>query len=156
MKQHRAEGIVLYLRLFSNMCDKTFTISLCDTFMQKVRVEKSFLYVPRNIRRERKFLLSLAGKLNRWGRGQRWYWMVGRSVHKLLRIWFGLLINVLKRVESACAAISLKEGASSGRNPPHLARRMKLSRRLRSRSLKYPHQASEPYINRSPSRLLPG
>jgi len=30
------EGIVLYLRLFSNMGDKTrpFTISLCDTFMQ--------------------------------------------------------------------------------------------------------------------------
>ena len=27
--------------------------------------------------------------------------MVGRSVHKLLRTWFGLLINVLKREESA-------------------------------------------------------
>ena len=76
--------------------------------------------------------------------------MVGRSVHKLLRTWFGLLINVLKKEESACAAISLKEGASSGRNlnPPRLAHRMKLSRWLRSRSLKYPHQASEPYINR--------
>ena len=36
--------------------------------------------------------------------------MVGRSVHKLLRTWFGLLINVLKREKSACAAISLKEG----------------------------------------------
>jgi len=34
----------------------------------------------------------------------------------------------LKREESACAAISLKEGASSGRNPPRLARRMKLFR----------------------------
>src|SRR6218665_885888 len=44
--------------------------------------------------------------------------MVGRSVHKLLRTWLGLLISVLKREESACAAISLKEGASSGRNPP--------------------------------------
>jgi len=66
--------------------------------------------------------------------------MVGRSVHKLLRTWLGLLINVLKREdpeESACAAISLKEGASSGRNPPRLARRTKLSRRLRSHSLKY-------------------
>jgi len=61
--------------------------------------------------------------------------MVGRSVHKLLRTRLGLLINVLKREESACAAISLKEGASSGRNPPRLARRMK---RLRSRSLEYP------------------
>ena len=32
--------IVLYLRLFSNMGDKThpFTISLCNTFMKKVRV----------------------------------------------------------------------------------------------------------------------
>src|SRR6218665_3192883 len=36
------ESIVLYLRLFSNMSDKThpFTISLYDTFMQKVRVAK--------------------------------------------------------------------------------------------------------------------
>ena len=41
--------------------------------------------------------------------------MVGRSVHKLLRTWLGLLISVLRREESACAAISLKEGASSGR-----------------------------------------
>ena len=38
--------------------------------------------------------------------------MVGRSLHKLLRTWFGLLINVLKREESACAAIFLKKGAS--------------------------------------------
>ena len=74
--------------------------------------------------------------------------MVGRSIHKLLRTWFGLLINVLKREESACAAISLKEGASSGRNPPRLARRMKLSRRLRSRSLEYPHQAGEANVYR--------
>ena len=28
----------------------------------------------------------------------------GRSVHKLLRTWLGLLIIVLKREESACAA----------------------------------------------------
>src|SRR6218665_1880456 len=105
-------------------------------------------YVPRNIRRERKFLLSLTGRLKGWGRGRRLYWMVGRSIHKLLRTWFGLLINVLKREESACAAISLKEGASSGRNPPRLARRMKLSRRLRSRSLEYPHQAGEPYTKK--------
>jgi len=37
-------GIVLYLRLFSNMSDKThpFTISLCNAFMQKVRVETSY------------------------------------------------------------------------------------------------------------------
>src|SRR6218665_2427794 len=40
------------------------TISLCNTFMQKVRVETSYrnesncYYVPRNIRREIKFLLS--------------------------------------------------------------------------------------------------
>src|SRR6218665_2336451 len=105
-------------------------------------------YVPRNIRRERKFLLSLTGRLKGWGRGRRLYWMVGRSIHKLLRTWFGLLINVLKREESASAAISLKEGASSGRDPPRLARRMKLSMRLRSLSLEYPHQAGEPYINR--------
>ena len=31
--------------------------------------------------------------------------MVGRSVRKLLRTWFWLLINVLKREESACAAM---------------------------------------------------
>ena len=74
--------------------------------------------------------------------------MVERNVHKLLRTWFGSLLNVLKRERSACAAVSLKEGASSGRNPPRLSRRMKLSRRLRSRSLEYPHQAGEPYINR--------
>jgi len=73
-------GIVLYLRLFSNMGDKThpFTISLFNTFMQKVRVETSYrnksncLYVPRNIRRERKFLLLLTGRLKWWGRGRRW------------------------------------------------------------------------------------
>ena len=70
--------------------------------------------------------------------------MVGRSVHNLLRTLFELLINAFKREESACAVISLKEGASSGRNPPRLARRMKLSRRLRSRSLEYPRQAGEP------------
>src|SRR6218665_2093109 len=36
--------IVLYLRLFSNMGDKThlFTTSLCNAFMQKVRVETSY------------------------------------------------------------------------------------------------------------------
>ena len=36
--------IVLYLRLFSNMGDKThpFTISLYDTFMQKVRVKTAY------------------------------------------------------------------------------------------------------------------
>ena len=33
------------------------------------------------------------------------YWMVGRSVHKLLRTWLGLLIIVLKREQSAGAAI---------------------------------------------------
>src|SRR6218665_3179177 len=85
--------------------------------------------------------------------------MVRRSVHKLLWTWFWLLINVLKGEESACAAISLKEGASRGRNTPRLSRRMKLSRRLESRSLEYPHhwppgwsttghQAGEPNINR--------
>jgi len=31
-------------------------------------------------------------------------------------------------VESACAIISLKKGASSGRKPPHLAHRTKQSK----------------------------
>src|SRR6218665_3019366 len=75
-------------------------------------------YVPRNIRRERKFLLSLTGRLKGWDRGRRRYWMVGRSVHKLLRTWLGLMIIVLNMEESACAGISVKESASSGRNPP--------------------------------------
>ena len=35
--------------------------------------------------------------------------MVGRSIHKLLRTWFGLLINVLKREVSACAHMTLNE-----------------------------------------------
>jgi len=74
--------------------------------------------------------------------------MVRRSVHKLLRTWFGLLINVFKSEESACAAFSLKEGASSGRNPPRLARQMKLSRQLRFRSLEYPHQAGHHLTDR--------
>ena len=36
--------------------------------------------------------------------------MVRHSVHKLLRTWFGLLINVLKREESVCAAIFSEGG----------------------------------------------
>ena len=71
--------------------------------------------------------------------------MVGQSVHKFLSTWLGLLMIVSKRDESA---FYLKESASSGRKPPHLARLMKLSRRLRSLSLENPHQAGEPYIMR--------
>jgi len=41
------------------------------------------------MRRDRKFLLSLVGRLKGWGRGRKWYWMVGRSVHKFLRTWLG-------------------------------------------------------------------
>src|SRR6218665_3255451 len=42
VKRHNG-AIVLYLRLFTNMGDKThpFTISLCNIFIQKVRVETS-------------------------------------------------------------------------------------------------------------------
>src|SRR6218665_1245283 len=74
----------------------------------------------------RKFLLRLIGRSKGWGRGhgRRRYWMVGRRVHRFLRTWLGLLIIVCKRVGSACAAISLKESASSGRKPPRLARRL--------------------------------
>ena len=44
---------VLYLRLFSNMGDKTHP----------------------------KFLLSLTGRLKGWGRGRWWYWMVYSAAH---------------------------------------------------------------------------
>src|SRR6218665_3259952 len=43
------------------------------------------------------------------------------------------------------AAMVLKVGASSGRNPPLLARRRKLSRRFRSDAFSRPHQAGDAY-----------
>jgi len=57
-------------------------------------------YMPMNTRRDRKFLLSLTWRLKGWGRERRWFWMVVRSEHKLLRTWLGLLIIVLQRDES--------------------------------------------------------
>src|SRR6218665_1080500 len=85
--------------------------------------------------RGRKLLLSLSGRANGCGRDRGLYWMAGRSLHRQRRTWWGLLIIDPKRLEVARAAMSLKEGASSSSKPPLLARRTKLSKRIRSLSL---------------------
>src|SRR6218665_93729 len=60
---------------------------------------------------------------------------------------WGLLIIDPKRLELALAAMSMKKGASSGRKPPFLARRTKLSNRFRSLSFKNPHHAGYTYMS---------
>lgn len=54
--------------------------------------------------------MPVMGRSNGWGRGRMLYWIAERILHRLL----GLLIIVSIKVESARAAISSKEGASSG------------------------------------------
>src|SRR6218665_2296662 len=84
--------------------------------------------MSRYIIRGRKFLLSLSGRAIGCGRDRRLYWMAGRSLHRAEN-----MMGVTDyRLESAWAAMSLKEGASSGRKSPLLARRTKLSKRFRS------------------------
>ena len=79
--------------------------------------------------------------------------MVGWSVHKLLRTWLGLLIIVLKGEESACAAFSLKEGVIWKESSP-FGPSDEAIQAVKAPFAREPHQAGEPYINRSLSRLL--
>jgi len=92
------------------------------------------------IKRGRKFRLSLTGSSNVCDRGRRLYVMAG---NKERRTWCWWLIIAPKSAESARAATFLKVGASSGRNPPLLARRRKLSRWFRSDSFRRPHQSGD-------------
>ena len=81
--------------------------------------------MPRNIKRERKFLLSLTGRLKGWGRGRRWYWMVGRSVHKLLRhglgCWLMLIIYSLWRLSSAYHGLCCRACSKENYSSPHIS-----------------------------------
>jgi len=63
--------------------------------------------MSRYIIRGKKFLLSLSGRSSGCGRDRRLYWMAG---NRQRRTWWGLLIIDPKRLESAWAAMSLKEG----------------------------------------------
>src|SRR6218665_294777 len=62
------------------------------------------------MRRDRKFLFSLVGRLKGWGRGRKWYWMVGRSVHKFLRTWLGFR-NILNNPAPAPCSTSFPSTA---------------------------------------------